>query len=205
VGRVRSTPSFNCAKGRWLGRWRGSACSSENMPTSDAKPSSVVTAEGVAKVSARSSTYSQNQLYQPRLDFLRIESFRGGSHYLYAITPHPRIGFHYGQDRLIPNWMVTLSLKQKRRGLLTSRARRNCSTTSTSPRRGPIPQGQGRASANRRRDFLWDRTRHHEAYRRGLDPLLCHGLYAPLVRSAESESSGHETSVSLLPRAGPAR
>ena len=47
---------------------------------------------------------------QQELVYLR----RNGKFFL-EITGHPRFGLHYGQDRLIPNWIATLALQQRSR------------------------------------------------------------------------------------------
>jgi hypothetical protein len=50
-------------------------------------------------------------LRQPPKDQL-IYTRRNGN-FLLEITAHPRFGLPYGQDRLIPIWLVTLALQQK--------------------------------------------------------------------------------------------
>ena len=52
-------------------------------------------------------------LRQPPADQL-LYTRRNGS-FVLEITAHPRFGLPYGQDRLVPIWMATLTLKQRNR------------------------------------------------------------------------------------------
>lgn len=52
-------------------------------------------------------------LRRPPADHL-VYTRRNGS-FVLEITAHPRFGLPYGQDRLVPIWMATLTLKQRSR------------------------------------------------------------------------------------------
>jgi hypothetical protein len=54
-------------------------------------------------------------LRRPAADQLVYTRHNGS--FVLEITAHPRFGLPYGQDRLIPIWMATLTLKQKSRSI----------------------------------------------------------------------------------------